>query len=92
MSTSAHWCQLLADVSGHQLRVRPLSRVAGIAGAVLVAGDETLAHVDDDEVLVYERRSSEAVGQRDGHARYQQIYESLQHDYDIQPAGNARAR
>jgi xylulokinase len=78
MSTSHEWCQLLADVSGQQVRVRPLSRVAGVAGAVLVAGDTGLAAEDEDEVLVYEPGSTVASGHLEGHSRYERIYQALQ--------------
>lgn len=96
MSTSAEWCQLLADVSGHQVRVRPLSRVAGVAGAVLVAGDEGLAAVDEDELLVYARRSAVAGGHLEGHSRYERLYKTLQcktvyHGHDGPSAGDAGA-
>jgi sugar (pentulose or hexulose) kinase len=92
MSTSAPWCQLLADVTGHQVRVRPLSKVTGLAGAALVAGDETVASVDDDDVLIYEQTAAGTSGHREGHARYEQLYKTLQRDYDAEPAGDARTR
>jgi sugar (pentulose or hexulose) kinase len=90
MSTSAPWCQLLADVTGHQIRVRPLSRIAGVAGAVLVSGDEALAGADDDEVLVYEQRSAVSSGHTEGHARYERLYRTLQQGHDVQSADDAR--
>ena len=90
MSTSAPWCQLLADVTGHQIPVRPLGRVAGVAGAVLVSGDEALADADDDEVLVYEQRSAVSSVHGEGHARYERLYQTLQHGHDVQPAHDAR--
>ena len=79
MSVSAPWCQLLADATRHQIRVRPLSRAAGVAGAVLVTGDERLARVDDDEVLVYEQCSAVADEHLEGHARYEMLYKTLQY-------------
>jgi xylulokinase len=91
MSTSAPWCQLLADVTGQQIRVRPLNRVAGVAGAVLVSGDEAVANVDDDEVLVYEQRSPVSGEHHEGHARYEQLYQTLQNGHDVQAVGDARA-
>ena len=48
-------------MTGHQIRVRPLWPVAGVAGAVLVAGDEGLASVDDDNELLVLRT---ALGRR----------------------------
>ncbi len=90
MSTSAPWCQLLADVTGHQIRVRPLGRVAGVAGAVLVSGDEALPDADGDEVLVYEQRSAVSSVHGEGHARYERLYQTLQHGHDVQPADDAR--
>jgi sugar (pentulose or hexulose) kinase len=38
MSRSPQWTQLLADVTGREVRVRPLDQIAGRAGAALVAG------------------------------------------------------
>jgi xylulokinase len=92
MSTSAAWCQLLADVTGQQIRVRPLSQVAGLAGAALVAGDETLAAVDDQEVLLYQPGPVEPGGHLAGHARYERLYQALQRDCDAQLVGDAGAR
>jgi hypothetical protein len=92
MSTSPAWCQLLADVTGHQVRVRPLSQVAGVAGAVLVAGDESLATAGPDEVLVYDQQSVGPTRHLSGHARYERLYQTLQRDHDPQPVGDARAR
>jgi xylulokinase len=106
MSTSDEWCHLLADVTGQQVRVRPLSRVAGVAGAVLVAKEEGLATVDEDEVIVYERRSASAGGHLEGHSRYERLYSTFQransqhrtsqhktsqHSHDGQAAGDAGA-
>ena len=92
MSTSAAWCQLLADVVGQEIRVRPLGQVAGLAGAALVVGDEALVAVDDNEVLVYDRRSVDPRGHLDGHARYERLYQALQRDHDDQLVGDARPR
>lgn len=92
MTASAPWCQLLADVTGQEVRVRPLGRAAGAAGAAVVSGDGAVASVDNDEVLVYEQRSATAGGHLEGHARYERLYKILQHDYEPQPAGDARAR
>lgn len=38
MSGNAQWAQLLADVTGTQVRVRPLDQIAGRAGAALITG------------------------------------------------------
>jgi hypothetical protein len=75
--------------------VRPLSRAAGVAGAGLVTGDEKLARVDDDEVLVYEQCSAVADDYLEGHARYEMLYKTLQYEtsqygHDAQPAGDDR--
>ncbi len=100
MSVSASWCQLLADATGYEIRVRPLNRAAGVAGAVLVTGDERLARVDDDEVLVYEGGPAVAHDHLEGHARYEMLYKTLQYNtsqhktleygHADQPAGDAR--
>jgi sugar (pentulose or hexulose) kinase len=42
MTTNAGWCQLLADVCGRDVVVRPLEQISGLAGAALVTGDEAL--------------------------------------------------
>ena len=86
---------------GHQIRVRPLSRVAGVAGAVLVTrGRKRWPDVDDDEVLVYEQCSAVSGDHLEGHARYERLYQTLQyetsqhktsqHRHDAQPAGDDR--
>lgn len=91
MSTSETWCQLLADVSGRQIRVRPLSQVAGVAGAALVAGDESLATAEDNEVRQYQPGVRGAGRHVDGQARYELVYQTLSGDYDTQPVGDARS-
>jgi xylulokinase len=40
MTRNALWAQLLADVTGIEVRVRPLDEIAGRAGAALIAGEE----------------------------------------------------
>jgi xylulokinase len=42
MSTSARWCQTVADSTDTEVRVRPLDEVAGLAGAALVVGEDLL--------------------------------------------------
>ncbi|MCU1488639.1 MAG: xylulokinase [Acidimicrobiaceae bacterium] len=91
MSTSAIWCQLLADVTGHEIRVRPLDQVAGLAGAALVAGSEVLAEADAKDTLVYESRSTDDYAE--GCAGYERLYRALQLELeDGQLVGDARTR
>jgi xylulokinase len=49
MSRNADWCQLLADVVGQPVTVPPLDRIAGRAGAYLIAGVRAANSSSGDE-------------------------------------------
>jgi sugar (pentulose or hexulose) kinase len=53
MSASPAWNATLADATGLPVRVRPPDRLAGLAGAALVAGKGALAALDQIEATVY---------------------------------------
>jgi xylulokinase len=53
MSASQAWNAMLADAAGRPVRVRPPDRLAGLAGAALVAGPNVLAALDQMEATVY---------------------------------------
>jgi sugar (pentulose or hexulose) kinase len=53
MSASPAWNAMLADAAGRPVRVRPPGRLAGLAGAALVAGPDVLAVLDQMEATVY---------------------------------------
>jgi sugar (pentulose or hexulose) kinase len=78
MSRSAIWCRQLAEVSGHEIRVRPLDQVAGLAGALLVAGSDAFAgaHVVDSKV--YTPPTVVSPEHVQGCARYRELYQRLQ--------------
>ena len=76
MSRSASWAQLLADVTGTEVRVRPLDRILGRAGALVVTGENLPGHDDegDEHISMYEPRA-ETIAEHDAAmARYQQHY------------------
>jgi sugar (pentulose or hexulose) kinase len=79
MSRSPSWAQLLADVTGTTVRVRPLDRISGRAGAVVVTG-ETLPgrQADEEETRVHEPNADAARVHDTGLARYQQLYRTAQ--------------
>jgi xylulokinase len=53
MSANPDWNAMLADAAGRPVRVRPPGRLAGLAGAALVAGPDVLAVLDQVEATVY---------------------------------------
>jgi xylulokinase len=76
MSRSASWAQLLADVTGTEVRVRPLDQILGRAGALVVTGENLPGRYEegDEHVSVYEP-CAEAIAEHDAAlARYQQHY------------------
>jgi autoinducer 2 (AI-2) kinase len=77
MSRSASWAQLLADVTGTEVRVRPLDRILGRAGALVVTGENLPGrHEEGDEhINMYEPRADVIAEHNAAMARYQQFYE-----------------
>jgi xylulokinase len=77
MSRSAQWAQLLADVTGCEVRVRPLDQIAGRAGAALVAGEATgtARAVAED---VFAPCPDDAAAHAAGFALYQELYRAAQ--------------
>jgi xylulokinase len=53
MSADPAWNAMLANAAGQPVRVRPPDRLAGLAGAALVAGSDVLASLDQLEATVY---------------------------------------
>jgi xylulokinase len=53
MSADTGWNAMLATAAGRPVRVRPPARLAGLAGAALVAGPEVLTVLDHVEESVY---------------------------------------
>jgi len=79
MSRSAEWDQLLADVCGTEVHIRPLDQLAGRAGAVIVSGDPgQLAPSAQPPVQVYQPRAEAAARHADAFARYQELYRAAQ--------------
>ncbi len=84
MSRSAEWAQLLADVTGREVRVRPLQAIGGRAGAGLVTGDSRRdGGAAGRSAAPAEERSfgpqAAALSDHDaGFARYQQLYQAAQ--------------
>lgn len=65
MSTSERWCQSIADVTGAEVRVRPLDQVAGLAGAALVVGEQLIQSASQSDEVIYRPSSSRSHGQEE---------------------------
>jgi sugar (pentulose or hexulose) kinase len=79
MSTSAGWTQRLADVTGVPVRVRPLERISGRAGAVLVTGEELPGcPADEEDTRVHEPDPAAAPAHDAAFARYQRLFRLAQ--------------
>jgi xylulokinase len=76
MSRNAEWAQLLADVTGIEVRVRPLDQIAGRAGATLVAGHSPAGHSPAEDVFT--PRAGEGPAHAAGFALYQELYRAAQ--------------
>jgi xylulokinase len=86
MSRYAEWVQLLADVTGTQVRVRPLDQIAGRAGAALITGalgprasapgGSGRGSGPGATELVYAPRSAVAPAHNASFARYLNLYRS----------------
>jgi len=92
MSRNADWSQLLADVVGQPVTVPPLERIAGRAGAVLVAG---AAQGDADRGPAWRTfipNPDAAAVHAAGFARYQALYRAAQPDTQDRLVTGARTR
>ncbi len=86
MSRSAEWAQLLADVTGRDVRVRPLQAIGGRAGAGLVAGElpgwRSRGALGEPalpaEERCFEPRAAATPDHEAGFAHYQQLYQAAQ--------------
>jgi xylulokinase len=78
MSTNADWNQTLADVSGRPVRVRPLDRLAGLAGAAVVAGPDVLTSLSDIRSTLFEPADVDGGEGVDELARYRDRYRTAQ--------------
>jgi sugar (pentulose or hexulose) kinase len=92
MSRSPAWTQLLADVTGTQVRVRPLETISGRAGALLVTGQELPGRpADEEETRVHEPHADALPVHDAGLARYQQHYRRAQAAARSGPGGERDA-
>jgi xylulokinase len=79
MSTSPAWTQLLADVTGVPVRVRPLEAISGRAGAALVTGEELPGcPADEEDTRVHEPDPATAPAHDAALARYQRLFRLAQ--------------
>lgn len=78
MSSDIAWCQGLADVAGRPVRVRPLHRLAGLAGAAVVAGPEVLTSLLDIQATSFEPAEAEHAERTEELARYRLNYAAAQ--------------
>jgi xylulokinase len=76
MSRNPQWAQLLADVTGCEVRVRPLDQIAGRAGAALVAGQGLPGPPAGEDVLA--PCADDAAAHAAGFALYQELYRTAQ--------------
>jgi sugar (pentulose or hexulose) kinase len=80
MSSSPSWAQLLADVTGTPVQVRPLDRISGRAGAAVVTGEVLPSpQADEEETRVHEPVADAIPVHDAGLARYQRLYRMAQH-------------
>jgi sugar (pentulose or hexulose) kinase len=79
MSASPAWTQRLADVTGVPVRVAPLAKISGRAGAVLVAGEELPGcPADEEDTRVHEPDPATAPAYDAALARYQRLFRLAQ--------------
>jgi xylulokinase len=79
MSQNRSWAQLLADVTGAPVHVRPLERISGRAGAVVVTGeDPSSRQPHEEETRVHEPDAAAGPLHDAGLARYQRLYRTAQ--------------
>jgi xylulokinase len=76
MSRNPQWTQLLADVTGREVRVRPLDQIAGRAGAALVAGQGLPGFPASEDVFA--PCADDAAAHAAGLALYQELYRTAQ--------------
>lgn len=94
MSRNAEWAQLLADVAGAEVRVRPLDQIAGRAGAVLIAGAETANSIRQDLGYedVFTPHADLAAALDVDYLRYKALYRAAQLEPTTQEAGDSCSR
>ncbi len=94
MSRNADWAQLLADVAGTEVRVRPLERIAGRAGAALIAGETSsgpkLQCLVPEDIFI--PRADIAAALDPDYARYKALYREAQLERTTQEDGDPCSR
>jgi len=79
MSTSARWCQEIADVTEMNVVVRPLNEVAGLAGAALVVGEDLVTTTSHGDEVTYEPSTSTNRLHEEGFETYLELYTLASH-------------
>jgi sugar (pentulose or hexulose) kinase len=94
MSRSPSWVQLLADVTGTSVRVRPLDRIAGRAGAAIVTGGQLHDdQAEQEDVRVHEPRDDAARAAAGAAKRYTELYRAVRPGAGLEGrVSHARAR
>jgi xylulokinase len=82
MSRNPSWLQLLADITGTEVRARPLEGISGRAGALLVTGEALAARpgrpAEEEERHVHQPRADAAVVHDPGFLSYQRLFRAAQ--------------
>lgn len=87
MSRNHEWNAMLATATGLPVKVRPLDRVAGLAGAALVAGADvlgTLEHIESTDYLPEPQERAEVMDV----AGYLEHYQAAQRNAAVREAGS----
>jgi xylulokinase len=78
MAQNAEWCQLMADVCEREIAVKPLDRISGLAGAALVAGQESSEMAAEIAEIVFAPDQSQDTCHASGFGNYLDIYRTAQ--------------
>jgi xylulokinase len=91
MSTSTRWCQTLANVTGTEVRVRPLDQVAGLGGAALVVGEDLIRATSQIAEESFIPSPSTTSGRAQEYENYLELYSIASRRSNEEVTSDARA-